>query len=305
MADLLALTSGDAQATVSPRAGGSIASFRWRGVDVLRPTSPDALAAADALGFACYPLLPYSNRIANARLRVGGVVHELRRNLGDHPHSIHGVGWQRAWQPIAQDGRHAALECVHEPEGDAGRAWPFAFRARQSFALVASGHEATLTVRIAIANEDARPFPFGLGFHPFLPKRAAARLDFRARGVWQTDSTRLPTTCTDLPDAWRFEGGRDVDVMELDNVFTGWDGHARVEWPAERLALTIAADRALAYLVVFARPEQRYVAVEPVSHMTDAFNRAAAGESGTGARTLPPGQSFSCTMRLNVASLSP
>jgi len=35
--------------------------------------------------------------------------------------------------------------------------------------------------------------------------------------------------------------------------------------------------------------------------MTDAFNRAARGERGTGTRILPPGASFSCTMRL-VAS---
>jgi hypothetical protein len=37
--------------------------------------------------------------------------------------------------------------------------------------------------------------------------------------------------------------------------------------------------------------------------MTDAFNRAQRGESGTGTRTLPPGGAFSCTMRIVAQSL--
>jgi hypothetical protein len=34
--------------------------------------------------------------------------------------------------------------------------------------------------------------------------------------------------------------------------------------------------------------------------MTDAFNRAARGEQGTGTRTLRPGGAFSCTMEIAV-----
>jgi hypothetical protein len=37
--------------------------------------------------------------------------------------------------------------------------------------------------------------------------------------------------------------------------------------------------------------------------MTDAFNWHADGESGTGTRILPPGASFSCTMRIVAHTL--
>ena len=40
---------------------------------------------------------------------------------------------------------------------------------------------------------------------------------------------------------------------------------------------TLAADRACGYLVVYAPPERDFVALEPVTHETDAFNRSAAG----------------------------
>jgi galactose mutarotase-like enzyme len=35
--------------------------------------------------------------------------------------------------------------------------------------------------------------------------------------------------------------------------------------------------------------------------MTDAFNRAAAGQPDTGTRLLAPGATFSCTMRISVS----
>jgi aldose 1-epimerase len=54
---------------------------------------------------------------------------------------------------------------------------------------------------------------------------------------------------------------------------------------------------------VYAPPGRGFVAVEPVTHQTDAFNRAAAGAPDTGTRILAPGQSFSCTMRLTVHPL--
>jgi hypothetical protein len=40
-----------------------------------------------------------------------------------------------------------------------------------------------------------------------------------------------------------------------------------------------------------------------VTHMTDAFNRAARGTPGTGTRTLGPGRAFSCTMEIGVRLL--
>src|SRR5438552_19144770 len=91
----LMLGAGDAQVELAPATGGALAGFTYRGVDVLRPTPADVRAEGNVRGHACYPLVPYSNRIANARLTLDGRAYTLRKNFGEHPHSIHGVGWQR------------------------------------------------------------------------------------------------------------------------------------------------------------------------------------------------------------------
>ena len=105
-----------------------------------------------------------------------------------------------------------------------------------------------------------------------------------------------------MPDAWRFDPPRPLGDVELDHVFEPSTGAATIRWPARALAVAIDADRALDRRVVFVPPERDYLAFEPATHMTDAFNRAERGERGTGTRLLPPGASFSCTMRLQASA---
>jgi aldose 1-epimerase len=293
----LQLAAGDARVELAPATGGAVTCFTLGGGDVLRPTSPAARVAGDVRGHACYPLVPYSNRIAMARLRFAGAVHDLGRNFGDHPHSIHGVGWQRPWHVVTHDRGSALIAFEHVATG-AG--WPWPFRATQALALTADGTGATLEARLTLANTGDAPFPFGLGFHPFFPRTATTELCFRATSVWNTDATQLPTQRVSVPERWRFDRPRAVDEITLDNVFAGWDGSATLRDRARHLDITIAGDSAASFLVVYVPPGRDFLAVEPVTHMTDAFNRAERGESGTGTRILAGGAAFSCTMRISA-----
>lgn len=295
---MISLLSADAAVEIAPDVGGAIASFRHAGFDVLRPTPHDARAQGNVRRFASYPLVPYSNRIAQARLSAQESEFALERNFGEHPHSIHGIGWQRAWQVVAHDASTAVLALEHAPDRDAARAWPFAFRATQAIAIRSDGVSALLSLTLSIENRDTRAFPFGLGWHPFFPCDATTELGFAASGIWHTDDTRLPTRHDAIDAALRFDPPRALRDTTLDNVFTGWRGEAEIRWPARRRRVLIQADRSVRFLVVFVPDGRDCLAVEPVTHMTDAFNRAVRGEAGTGTLTLPPGRSRCCTMRI-------
>lgn len=84
--DTVVLAAGEARVDLAPAAGGAVAGFSFAGRPVLHPTPPAARAERDAGRHASYPLVPYSNRIAAARLAFGGTTHPLARNFGDHPH---------------------------------------------------------------------------------------------------------------------------------------------------------------------------------------------------------------------------
>lgn len=293
------IAAGDAELGVAPAIGAAIRRFDHRGRPVMRPTPDDAVEVGR---FACYPLVPYSNRIRAATLRFADHDHALARNFGSHPHAIHGVGWQRPWDLRAAAADTVQLALTHRAtDAPARAAWPWSFEAEQTLHLAPRDEGVVLTATLTIVNRDAVPFPFGLGFHPYFPKHPGSRLRFAAAGMWHTDATIVPTTlATPLPPELRFEPARSLDGIVLDNVFTGWTGIAELAHPGERPPITIEADASCGRLVVYAPSGRDFVAIEPVTHDTDAFNRAAGGAADTGMRVLAPGQAFSCTMRVTV-----
>lgn len=300
MTATLELRTGAARVVLAPGVGGSIAAYEWRDRAVLRPASADALARGDVRDFASYPLVPFSNRIADATLHWRGASYALQRYLPGHPHAIHGNGWQRAWDVVEHAPSRVTLELRHDAVGARALEWPFPYRARQTFAL----SDVALTLTHAIENTGAGVFPFGVGWHPFFPRTDATRLQFRAASVWLTDATQLPTRRERVPPEWDFTSARPIGGTTLDHCFTGWQPPAIVGWPERGLAVSIEADAACGHLVVYVPRGADYLAIEPVTHMTDAFNRAGAGEADTGTRVLAPGEIFSCTMRLCVSDAS-
>ena len=290
------MRAGAARLALAPEVGGAIAAYERNGQPILRPTPADAIAARDVLGFSSYPLVPFSNRIAGATLHWAGRAYPLERFLPGEAHAIHGNGWRRAWNVVETEPTRATLELVHAALGQGAREWPFAYRARQRFELEPDALALTLSIR----NESVTAFPFGLGWHPFFPRNAATVLGFAAGAVWQTDPTLLPMRLERISPAFDFSTPRAIGAATMDNCFAGWRPPARIAWPERALAVSIDADEACACIVVFVPRNGGFLAVEPVTHMADAFNRADAGEPDTGTRLLAPGARFSCTMRLSV-----
>jgi aldose 1-epimerase len=303
---MIELVDDAARVTLAPEIGGSIVAFTWRGRPVLRPTPASALDEGNVRLASCYPLVPWSNRIRNAVLSFAGRTWSLARNFGSHPHAIHGVGWQRSWHLEEALPTRARLSLVHDARDPQSSAWPWPFRATQTFELHGRAHgcgEALLGVTLTLENLAAEAFPFGLGWHPFFPKSWAARLAFGADGVWENDATQLPVRHIAIPPRWGFDGTEPLSGVALDNVFTHWQGVATLDEPATGTRMALAVDRACRYLVVYSPPGADFIALEPVTHETDAFNRAASGAADTGIRTLAPGAAFSCTMRVAASAL--
>jgi aldose 1-epimerase len=294
---ILQLASGAARAVLLPSLGGSIGAFTVKDRPILRATPDEALTDANVRLASCYPLVPYSNRIRDARLSFNGQTFPLTRNFGDSPHSIHGVGWQRPWRIEAATPTRATLALEHTASDDAAPAWPWSFCARQTFDLAGDEVHACLTMTLTIANAGDSAFPYGLGWHPFFPRDPTTTLQFGATSVWRNDVTELPVERIAAQSAWSFRDPAPLGDATIDNVFVGWDGRATVR-SAPDTSVTVDADSACACLVVYAPAGRDFLAIEPVTHETDAFNRAAAGAQHTGIRVLAPGAAYSCTMRI-------
>jgi aldose 1-epimerase len=294
--DMLTLRRDRLELRLCPAVGGAIAGLRWRhpdGVwlDLLRPTDAAGLARGDVLEMASFPLTPYSNRLRDGRTTFRGEAIQLPAGPAS-PHAEHGHGWRRPWQATEQGADRATLSYVHAPD-----AWPFAYRMEQRFRLLPDG----LEVEIAAQNEDRRAMPYGFGIHPYFPKTPGARLTANATGFWETDAEVMPTRHVVPPAGSDLRAGLAVAASDLDNCFTGWDGHAAVDWPERRTRLAVDAAPPLTFLVVYTPRADPYFCAEPVSNATDAFNLAATRDD-TGMLVLEPGETVTATVRFAAES---
>jgi aldose 1-epimerase len=289
-AAVLELVHGPIALRLDPACGGSIRRCSYDGpqgrLDLFRPAAPDA---RDPRDMACFPLVPFSNRIADASFRWDGRDIALRPNFEPEPHALHGQGWQRPWRVVGADATRATLELVHCEPGT-----PFDFAARQQFEIVGRG----LTVRMEIENRGATAMPSGLGLHPYFVRRPDARLQAGVSSVWRMDARKLPVERIALPARWDLRRAPRVDDLELDHCFDPWDGDARISWPGSRLAIAVRAEPEFDRLVVFVPPGADFFCIEPVSHANAAVNRD--DPEAHGVRVLPPGGSFRATVRFEV-----
>src|SRR5689334_4264437 len=125
----LELSLGSSRLTVNPEVGGAIVSWRHNDEEMFRPVTPEDLAARTPRRLGCFPLIPYSGRIAHGRFHFAGRDYQVDKNFGDHPHSIHGNAWQREWSFADHGGDRATLTLDHEAEGPGANAWPWSYHA--------------------------------------------------------------------------------------------------------------------------------------------------------------------------------
>ena len=287
----LELVRGPLRLRLAPARGGGIASFDCCAVSdgkipIFRPldeseTSPVALAS--------FPLVPFVNRVRDGTFVFRGRRVTLARNLLPDPSPLHGQGWLAAWTVERAEADRAELAFRHDP-GE----WPWAYEARQSFALDETG----LVLDLTCTNRAAEPMPCGLGQHPYFPCTPDTRIDTRVESVWEIDERVLPVA--KLPAAGRYDlTDRPVCGQGLDHGFGGWIGRATMTDPALPFRLEMSSPDAHFFQLYSPASGGLFVA-EPVTHANAALNEPEERWRELGLRVLEPGETMSLTMRVDV-----
>jgi aldose 1-epimerase len=267
------IRAGETALMVTPELGGCVQALRVDGEDVLRPGRPEL---ASPLEMASFPLVPWCNRIAEGVfVWEGRLVDVGGTPLLGEAHGVHGHGWMRRWEVEERSKDRLTLSLLHP----AGR-WPWRYRARQAMTVEEGRVEQTLTVE----NLGDEPMPLALGFHPYFgrPARFSATVD----GAWVGGDA--------IPEGWDDRGSfrnHDVDDIECDTTFTGWDHTVSIHLPGFRVELT--SD--LPMLHVYTPRGRSFFCLEPVGAAPGALNHPGRGDG-----VLAPGATGAASMRLQV-----
>jgi aldose 1-epimerase len=279
--------NGKLSAEALPELGGRLTRLRYGAHDVLVPVGADPARPPRWPKGGAYPLAPYSNRIENARLSHAGRVHRLEPHPDAVPHALHGHAHLREWRVTARDASSLTMVYAHEPDAH----WPWAFSVEQRFTI----DGATLAVAIELVNRATTTAPAGIGWHPYFAIRGTPQVALTAAGEWPQNDANLPLGRIDPAPAGKMALGPEGGTRYLG----GWDGKALFE-TGTGLTLALAADSAFGHLVVHRPAGIDYLCLEPVSHVANGFNLAAAGSGETGTIILEPGESLTGRLTLTV-----
>ena len=292
---MIDLAAGSLHLTLDPQTGGAVAALTYCGAELLRPVADPRLAAQNGRAVAAYPLIPYANRIADGRFSFAGQTWQLARNFGGSPHTIHGNGWMRAWTVAHASARQARLTLDHTPPHGPADQWPFAYHAELLFTLL----DDRLDVTLSVQNRDTRPWPAGLGLHPYVARTPLTTLRFDADTLWTADATGLPAERVAVEGAAEFAGGRLLGAEEIDCCYAGWDGTAAVALPEQGVTVVLSSGPPMDHLQVYTPAGRDFLGVEPVSNMPDAVNRLDS-VADQGLRVLAPGETLHALVTIGL-----
>jgi aldose 1-epimerase len=278
----LRLSNALLEATVLPDRGGSLAAFNWIGaggpLPLMRPLAGD-VTAPEPNQLACYPLVPWSNRIGHGRFDFEGSTFQVAPNAAREPYPIHGDGWLSPWRVAEHRTDAVALEL------DRTAGSPFTYVAGMAYALQAS----TLSIELWVENRGAGRMPFGLGLHPWFERTQGVRLQAPATGMWVAGPDVLPIGHGPPPPDASFEKAAPLPQRLIDNCFEGWSGVATIRLEDRGVGLQIESSPRLPYYVLFCPVGRPVFCFEPVTHPIDAFNLPAPF-AGAGLVPLAPGE---------------
>ena len=274
--------------TLAPALGGCIVNWtlRGNGQPLLRHTDQTALDTGLPGKLACFPLAPWSNRIAEGGFDNPDGWLALAANSPTDPLPIHGSAWQQAWQVVSQTADEVVLQLDSRT--------PFAYRAEQRFEL----KDGQLSIGLRVTHLAEQAAWHGLGLHPYLPRRPGTRLQARAGQVWSNDAAKLPTGLGPVPVGWDFQQLKALPDALVDNGFCQWDGGCLIQQPELGYELQCQATGSDYYLL-YCPPGLDFFCVEPVSHPVNAHHLPGR----PGLRLLEQGQSVQLTFTLRYLSL--
>jgi aldose 1-epimerase len=282
---ILKIENADQRLGLMPTLGGSVAFWEVRRGDtwhaIWRPWAPEQ----DGRRFVGnLPLVPFSNRITGGGITVDGVFHPMAPNRFD-PVPIHGNGWMHEWETREHSAHVIELGIESRRKHD----YPWDYFSTQRYSLT----DDSMIMRLEVEHLGDKPMPYGLAWHPFQLRGDnpnGPRLQFKADGYWETNADGIPGEhIKGLPAGWDFNTLTDLGGEgRIDNNFSGWDGRMiterddidlRIDWETTE-------PKNLTTSILFRPENQPFFCFEPITHITDAFNRPGM----PGLRTLHKGE---------------
>ncbi len=299
--EAVALSSSDgSESIVIPALGGMVHSLSLGSFPGLLRCDEAAELDANPL-FRGRLLFPFNDRIPDGRYLFDGREYFLSSNSPEDGSAIHGFLYRRKMKILESRAADdfTSLTLGFDLRDDEEQGYPFCLSLRVEYRLDLSGFHLRMTTK----NTGSGPAPLAFGWHPYftLPggKADAWTLRHDGRAYAPVGPDLLPTgvlsSVANTP--FDFTQGRFLGNSQLDIALVASRESACLSFGPS--AIQVTADMPpFAYTQLFIPPQRDSIAIEPITAVTDSFNRP-----GLGCVRLEPGASVSGTIGVRADSV--
>jgi aldose 1-epimerase len=290
---------------VLPKTGGSLAFGRvrvgetWR--DFFRPTPEGDYDNASLC--ASFVLVPYSNRIRQARFTFQGHTYQLQPNTPEG-NAIHGTARRAVWHVTEQ--MPGTLSIDYDSSEISDTNWIGAVGATQTFSLM----DSHLFMGLTITNLSDKPMPAGFGHHPYFQKSLSSSRQANTIFLQLPYDQHIPLDdgclpidgyAKPIPPQVDFRVTRPLDDTVADHCLTSRIGDEPIWFVYPETEIALRASPILPHLIFYAPPSKSFFAIEPVSNINDGFNLLEAGVPNTGVFVLQPGETREARLMFSLS----
>ncbi|MBJ6369837.1 aldose 1-epimerase [Snuella sedimenti] len=238
--------------------------------------------------YASSILFPFANRIKDGAYTFQGKSYAFKINEKPLNNALHGLVYNKTFklvkQHVTQNGAEVILLYT---EADRVNGFPYKYTIQLTYSLSKDG----LGLKISVKNEDIKPFPFTLGWHPYFlsDNLYESTLNFDADKTCVFDERNITIGLKDIAKNEVFK----VEDKSLDDCFVLNTNKIVFNTPKYKFTVISSSDKGN-FLQLYTPPHANTIAIEPTTGVSDSFN------NGMGLQTLQPKQIYNISWDLKI-----
>lgn len=267
---------------IAPNQGGRIVKLIIDNQEII--TEPSSISYSDS--YAAALLCPFPNRVEDGVYNFDNKVYQLNCNQVKEHNALHGLIYNQTFEIVNQFQNHEklVLDLKYISDGS-DEGFPFKYEVYVSYQLKSQSFKC----EIKVANIDAHPFPFALGWHPYFltSEKDESTLQFEAKNQLINNYRNIPIDVKPRSEAviLKYDQSYD-DCFELSNK--------TVHFRTPEYHLTLELESASNYLQIYTPKNENVIAIEPMTAPANSFN------NGLGLQILEAGASHTESWVLNI-----
>ena len=255
--------------------GGSISYFKFKDkylnkfINIFRAEKKNR--KFEITKTACFPLVPFCNRINKNKFIYKDKIYELKKNSKLGKYYLHGDGWLNKWKVNKKTKNSIEMQFLKKSSKNT----PYEYLSKQKFILLKNKLKIYLTVK----NLNDNPLPFGLGLHTYYPMNKLTRLQAKSDTYWLENKNFIPTKIINNSKKMNFNQLNSLPNNWVNNCFNNWNSKAIIYWPEKKMKLKITSSKNCKYFFIFISSNKfeknfknDYFSFEPMTHAVNAHN---------------------------------